>query len=68
MCGVEANWPEVVADGVRIMALVTVKNPDLYRGWINYLMAAYGIDHSTPEIRTKAFFESQSGKAVPVFY
>lgn len=44
------------------MALVTVKNPDLYRSWIAKLMKETGSEHSTPYIRTDAFFRSQRGE------
>lgn len=45
------------------MALVTVKNGDLYRAWITYLSRG---GPSTPEIRTRAFFMSEAGRNPPV--
>lgn len=46
--------------------LVKVKNPELYRAWIAYLVKLKGTSASTPEIRTSAFFNSQQGMTVPL--
>lgn len=45
------------------MAIITVKNPELYKAWIEYYertssMKAY-------EVNTYAFFNSQRGESVP---
>lgn len=46
------------------MAIINVKNPDLYRAWLRY----YERTASTmtgPQMRTSAFFNSQAGHAPP---
>lgn len=46
------------------MAIITVKNPDLYRAWLRY----YERTESTmtgPQMRTWAFLNSQAGHAPP---
>ena len=48
------------------MALVTIKNPDLYRAWVDYLMRRAGLDNSTAQIRTEAFFASEAARPVPL--
>jgi hypothetical protein len=45
------------------MALITVKNGELYRRWIAHLSRG---GNSTPAIRTEAFFKSQAGVQVPL--
>lgn len=49
------------------MALVTVKNGNLYRAWIAYLCRAQGVGYSTPQIRTEAFFASERAQPVPLY-
>lgn len=46
--------------------IIQVKNPDLYRQWIDYLMQKSGVEYSTPQIRTEAFFNSQKNKDIPL--
>jgi len=48
--------------------LIKCKNGDLYRGWIDYLVRIHGCENNfgTPEIRTRAFFESQAGNTIPL--
>ncbi len=46
------------------MALITVKNGDLYRAWIKLLCKNEGVENSTPAIRTRAFMESQARNPV----
>lgn len=48
------------------MAMITVKNGDLYRAWIAYLCRVEGEEHSTPQIRTRAFFASERGDRIPL--
>lgn len=48
------------------MALITVKNGDLYRAWIAYLCRVEGVGNSTPQIRTQAFIASQRAQPVPL--
>lgn len=48
------------------MALITVKNGDLYRAWIAYLCRIHGTEDSTPQIRTEAFFASERAQPVPL--
>ena len=49
------------------MAIVNVKNPELYREWINYILKAEGVSEPTPSIRTEAFFNSQAAMPVPLY-
>lgn len=48
------------------MPLVKVKNGDLYRAWIAYLCRIEGREHSTPQIRTRAFFASEAIRPIPL--
>lgn len=48
------------------MPLITVKNGGLYRAWIAYLCCVHGVEFSTPQIRTEAFFASQRALPVPL--
>jgi hypothetical protein len=48
------------------MPLITVKNGDLYRAWIAYLCRVHGVEDSTPQIRTEAFFASEQARPVPL--
>lgn len=48
------------------MALITVKNGDLYRAWIAYLCRVHGVENSTPQIRTEAFFASERARPIPL--
>ena len=48
------------------MPLIAVKNGDLYRAWIAHLCRTEGSDHSTPQIRTRAFFASERGDKIPL--
>lgn len=48
--------------------LIKCKNGDLYRGWIDYLCKKYGVSDSDANIRTTAFFNSQRGDSIPLFY
>lgn len=47
-----------------MMGIITVKNGSLYRAWIKQLCKVEGLENSTPQIRTRAFFESQAGNPV----
>jgi hypothetical protein len=46
-----------------VMALITVKDGELYRRWIAHLSRG---GSSTPAIRTEAFVKSQAGISVPL--
>jgi len=46
------------------MAIIDVKNGALYRTWIAHLCKCQNLQHSTPQIRTRAFFESQAGNQI----
>ena len=48
------------------MGLIQVKNPDLYRAWIEYLMKREKQEQPTPQIRTEAFFRSQRNDRIPL--
>lgn len=50
-----------------IMALIQCKNGPLYREWIAFLIKEHGLENSTPQIRTEAFFNSQANKPLPLY-
>jgi hypothetical protein len=42
--------------------LIRVKHPQLYRTWIQHLMAKAGVTVSTAAIRTEAFIRSEKNQ------
>ena len=46
--------------------IIQTKNPKLYKAWCDYLCKQRGVEFTTPQIRTEAFFKSENAVPVPL--
>lgn len=47
------------------MALIKIKNPELYNRWLEVLCRQQGKEEPDPVVRTEAFFRSEAGDTPP---